>query len=144
MLWFFFQARKLIRPYFLVNKYLKMFYDFLTIVLARVSIVYFSYPFIMLDFWPSLIIYRYRCKNRSSTLQMEVRTTNLSLFILFTAGEFGSRPMSQHFWWYSYYRQFISTCQNQPLLSWIKNCHIFCACKNSFFAFIRRNRISEW
>ncbi|KAI5713201.1 hypothetical protein M8J75_014468 [Diaphorina citri] len=50
-------VRRHIRPFFTESQSLKFLYDVITFLTTRVSMAYVTFPFVMLECWPSLRIY---------------------------------------------------------------------------------------
>ena len=50
-------VRRSVRPYFVGNRMTKMFYDLLTFTATRIVMGYLTFPFVLLDFVPSLRLY---------------------------------------------------------------------------------------
>lgn len=50
-------VRRHVRPYFTQSVFLKHIYDSLTFIATRVSMAYLTFPFVLLEFWPSLRIF---------------------------------------------------------------------------------------
>ncbi|XP_071451612.1 lysophospholipid acyltransferase 6 [Hetaerina americana] len=51
------QVRRSVRDYFLDSKQLKAFYDVITMITSRLTMAYVTFPFILLEFYPSIRIY---------------------------------------------------------------------------------------
>ena len=51
--------RRKIRPWFQRTPIRALIYDVLTFITTRIAIAYLVFPFVLLEFWPSLETYRY-------------------------------------------------------------------------------------
>ncbi|OXA57729.1 membrane-bound O-acyltransferase domain-containing protein 2 [Folsomia candida] len=76
-------VRRLIRPHFMMNTVLKSSYDFTSWFITRVVIAYASFSFCLLDFFPSLNVYR--------SLYFFVHIAALAVFLLPTIKSLGRK-----------------------------------------------------
>lgn len=51
-------VRRKVRPYFQTSTERALFYDLITFLATRVAIAYLTFPFVLLEFWPAVVVYR--------------------------------------------------------------------------------------
>lgn len=67
-------VRRHVRNYFMSSKESKLLYDIVTFAVTHFVLAYITFPFVLLDFWPSIIIYNqlYWCWHLGAILALTV------------------------------------------------------------------------